>query len=176
MSTGFVLHWAFERNPGFREVLRQQMQFLLCNHEAWCYLGWHGYRSCSRTVARYIPIRPERSAIAGQVLICEKLLTYPPQIVSHSQSCECLIKNYSWGPWQSRDELKLDVWGCELSASSCSMVSVPLLEPDRPYCYIWVEIAASMTWTHQPEKLKEAVLCSFQRRSCNSNDAESDLQ
>ena len=36
--------------------------------------------------------------------------------------------------------------------------SVPLLEPDKPYCYLGVEITASMNWTHQVKKLKEAVL------------------
>ena len=36
--------------------------------------------------------------------------------------------------------------------------SVPFLEPDKPYCYLGVEITASMDWTHQVKKLKEAVL------------------
>ena len=35
---------------------------------------------------------------------------------------------------------------------------VPFLEPDRPYCYLVVEITASINWTHQVKIPKEAVL------------------
>ena len=57
--------------------------------------------------------------------------------------------------------------------------SVPFLEPDKPYCYLGIEITASMNWTHRVEKLKEAVLskgsqvlplCSPQNRSCSSSN------
>ena len=43
--------------------------------------------------------------------------------------------------------------------------SVPSLEPDKPYCYLGVEITASMNWTQQVKKLKEAALSKGSRVS-----------